>query len=156
MELLKIINGCIEMEQAVASVYGIFMQLFPDEKPFWEDLFNDELQHQALLSDPVNIQLIDLLPTEDILPKMEFIQNSLVFANNTIRQIKSGTVTLEKALKTALRLEESMVEIFANEFTANLLATDYRTLTEKILMAERIHIDKIEDMLIKKGFMQLS
>ena len=65
-------------------------------------------------------------------------------------------MTFEEALRIALRLEESMVEIFANEFMAHLFASDYESLSHGIVAAEKLHINKIEDMMIEKGFMQLS
>ncbi|MBI5058105.1 MAG: hypothetical protein HZB61_15955 [Nitrospirae bacterium] len=156
MELENIISGCIEMEGAVASIYSTFARLFPEERSFWEDLVRDELEHQLWLTDPSLIEAIDLLPSKDLLPSNELIENSLKFAGTTARQINFSSLTLEAALKIALHLEESMVEIFANELTANLFACDYATLSEKILSAEKIHIDKIEDLMIRKGFMQLS
>ena len=68
-----LIKGCIAIEKTAASIYGTFMQLFPKEKNFWKDLFNDEIDH-----------------------------------------------------------------------------------AEKILLSERLHVDKIKDMMIKKGFLKLS
>lgn len=144
------------MEKAVASIYGFFMQLFPEERPFWEDLFKDEMQHQSWLMDSHFFESIDLLPSTDILPSMELIKSSLQIAADTSRRIKSGPVTLEEALKTALRLEKLMVETFANELMANVFASGYQSLGEKILFAERLHIGKIEDMMIERGFLQLS
>ncbi len=150
------INNCIAMEQAVASIYSSFLQLFPEEKFFWEDLLKDEMQHESWLSEANYVESIDLLPSTDLLPSMKFVENSLSFAENISRHIKANPVTLEYALKISLKLEESMVETFANELIANLFAFDYESLSEKILMAERLHIDKIEDMMIKKGFLKLS
>lgn len=144
------------MEEAVASVYLTFMRLFPEEKTFWEDLFNDETRHQSLLTDARYVESIDLLSSKDILPSMEHIELSLKSAAYTIVHIKSNPVTLEEALKIALRLEETMVEIFANELTANLFATDYESLSRRLTAAEKMHISKIEDMMIERGFIQVS
>ena len=156
MELHNIINGCIAMEQTVASIYETFMKLFPEEKSFWGDLFNDETEHQSWLTSARYIESIDLLPSKDILPQVAYIESSLKSARNTFAHIKSNPVTFEKALKIALRLEESMVEIFANEFMAHLFASDYESLSQGIVTAEKLHINKIEDMMIEKGFLQLS
>ena len=87
---------------------------------------------------------------------MEHITKNLVFVEGKIGQVKTGPVTFETALRTALEIEESMVEIFTNEITANLLATDHKSLNEKLIAAEKVHVTKIEDMMISKGFMQLS
>lgn len=156
MDLTSLINGCIQMEQTVASIYSTFTQLFPEEEIFWEDLFRDEMDHASWLTDVNYIESIDLLPSNEILPSMKQIENSLSFAENKRMHIKSNPVTLEEALKIALKLEETTVETFANELKANLFASDYRSLSEKLLIAEKLHIDKIKDMMIKKGFLQLT
>ena len=45
MDRDEIINGCIKVESAAASIYSKLMQLFPEEHDFWEVLYNDEKQH---------------------------------------------------------------------------------------------------------------
>jgi rubrerythrin len=156
MELYKIVKGCIAMERAVANIYSTFVKLFPEEQLFWEDLARDEDDHASWLSNVNFFEMIDLLPSTDILPTMELIDNSLKFAEDKSRHLRANPVELEDALKLALHLEESMVEIFANNLIANVLATSYESLSQKILMAEKIHKGKIEDMMISKGFLQLS
>jgi len=156
MELHELINGYIAVENAVASLYRIFMDFFPKEKPFWQDLYRDELEHSFWLSDCSFAESIDLLPSKDLLPSMKLIESTLKFTSRTISHTKSNPVTLEEALKIALKLEESMVETFTNELRANLLASDYKSLSEKLITAEKAHINKIEDMMISKGFLQIS
>jgi rubrerythrin len=156
MELHKIIHGCIAMERAVTDIYSAFAQRFPEEKVFWEDLARDEQDHASWLSSVSFFEMIDLLPSAEILPSKELVDNSLNFAKNRGRLLKRNPVDLEDALKLALHLEESMVEIFANQLIANVLGTSDESLSRKILMAEKIHKGKIEDMMITKGFLQLS
>lgn len=156
MELHELINGYIAVENAVASLYRIFMDLFPKEKPFWQDLYRDELEHSYWLSDVSFAESIDLLPSTDLLPSMKLVESTFKFTNRTISHTKTNPVTLEEALKTALKIEESMVETFTNELRANLLASDYASLSEKLITAEKAHINKIEDMMISKGFLQVS
>ncbi len=156
MDLMSLIKGCIQMELTVASIYSTFMQLFPEETIFWEDLVRDETAHASWLTDANYIESIDLLPSNEILPSMKQIENSLSFAENRRVHIKSNPITFEEALMIALKLEETTVETFANELKANLFASDYRSLSEKLLIAEKLHIDKIKGMMIKKGFLQLT
>lgn len=144
------------MERQVASIYSMFMRFFPDEKSFWDDIAHDELDHASWLSNVNFLEMIDLLPSKDLLPTFEIIENSLKYVEQKSVELKSRVLNLEGALKLALRLEESMVEIFANQLIANVVSTNDESLSEKLLMAEKIHIDKIEDMMIQKGFLQLS
>ncbi|MBI5739711.1 MAG: hypothetical protein HZA16_03230 [Nitrospirae bacterium] len=156
MNQQNLINGCIAVEEAAASLYGTFMDLFPGEKAFWQQLHSDELEHASMLSNSTYFEAIDLLPSQDMLPSVEQIESALGFTRKRNEFIKSNPVTFEEALRTAHRLEESMAEMFANELLANLLADNFESLSRKLFQAEKIHIDKIEDMMIKRGFLQMS
>lgn len=156
MELLELIEGFKSVEQAVGSIYRSFMNLFPEEKRFWQDLYRDELEHAYWLSSAAHVESIDLLPSLDLLPTEELLLNALKFIERQHLYIKSNPVSLEEALKIALRLEELMIEVFTNELPANLFASDYKSLSDRISAAERLHINKIEDLMINKGFLQLS
>jgi len=152
----QLLNACKDVELAVASVYRKFMDFFPEDKIFWQDLYRDELEHSYWLSDALNVESIDLLPSKDLLPSMGIIESTLLFVRRKMNYIKFNPVTPEEAFKIALKLEESMIETFTNELTANIFASDYESLNNRIIAAERLHINKIEDMMIGKGFLQLS
>jgi len=156
MEQQNIINGCIAVEEAAASLYKTFMDLFPEEKLFWQDLHMDELEHASMLSNSTYSETIDLLPSQNMLPSVEQIESTLDFARKRNEFMRANPVTFEEALKTAHRLEESMAEFFANELLANLMADNYESLSRKLFQAEKIHIDKIENMMIERGFLQVS
>ena len=156
MELVQLINGCITVEEAAASLYRMFMDIFPDDRDFWEDLYKDEIEHSFWLMSGSRSEVIELLPSKNLMPSMGHVDHTLKFIQGKIVQAKNNPVTFEAALRTALEIEESMVEIFTNEITANLLATDHRSLNAKLIAAEKIHVTKIEDMMISRGFLQLS
>jgi rubrerythrin len=156
MDLKNFINGCKAVEEEVASIYRTFADFFPQYRSFWEDLYRDELEHSFWLSDADHYEAIDLLPSEDLMPSMDIIEQTLAYARTKSRHIKTNPVTFEEALRIALKMEESMVETFTNEMAANLFASDYESLSQKIIAAEKLHIRKIEDMMIGKGFLQLS
>ena len=156
MDLNHFVSGCIAVEETTASLYRIFMDILPDEKLFWQDLYRDELEHSFWLTSGSRSEAIELLPSKELIPSMEHITKTLAFVEGKIAQAKASPVTFQAALRTALEIEESMVEIFTNEITANVLATDQESLNEKLIAAERIHVTKIEDRMISKGFMRLS
>ncbi len=153
------INGCIAIEQAAADIYSAFMGLFPEEKGFWEGLYNDEIDHAALLSEADYLDVFTKLPTRTELPSMLSIENTLEYAQDMSMQIKLSPVSLEGALNIALKLEESIVETFSNELTSDLMAEDDDSFIMdfgKILIDERGHVSRIKDMMIKKSFLKLS
>jgi hypothetical protein len=156
MDMNHFVNGCIAVEETVASLYRIYMDLLPDERLFWQDLYRDELEHSFWLTSGSRSEAIELLPSKKLLPSMEHITKTLAFVEGKIAHAKTSPVTFEAALMTALEIEESMVEMFTNEITANVLATDNESLNDKLIAAEKIHVTKIEDMMINRGFLQLS
>ncbi|MEW6602870.1 MAG: hypothetical protein AB1499_17995 [Nitrospirota bacterium] len=156
MELINFIKNCRAVEETVASIYRTFADLFPEYRAFWDDLYRDELEHSFWLAETTNAEAIDLLPSEDMLPSIDAIERTLAFARSKSQYIKTNPVTFEEALRMALLMEESMVETFTNELAANIFASDYESLNQKIIVAEKRHINKIEDMMIEKGFLQVS
>ena len=156
MELPKIIHNCFVMEQTVSSIYSYFIQLFPDEKLFWTDLYLDEIDHATWLTKASYTGMIDLLPSTDLIPALELVDSSVRFAEKRKKEILSRPLPFEDALNIALKLEETMVETFTNELIANVLSVDYESLSDRIIISEKAHISKIEDMMMKRGYLQLS
>ncbi len=156
MGLPGIIHGCLEMEQTVSSIYSYFVQLFPVEKLFWTDLYQDETEHAIWLTKANYTAMIDLLPSTDLIPTLALVKSSVRFAEERNKEIRSTPLSFEDALNIALRLEGTMIEMFANQLIAHVLSVDDESLSDRIIISEKEHIAKIEGMMMKKGFMQLS
>jgi len=154
MKIPERIKGCIKVEEAAVFIYRDFMKMFPDEKKFWEGLYKDEKNHAFFLTGADYLKVLTRLP-----PSMPLVKKTLTFANNIIGQIKLNPVLLKDALEMALKLEESMVETYANELIADLKAYEDESFFldfEKIFMDEKAYISKIRDMMIKKNLLKLS
>jgi len=157
LELQNTINGCIAVEHAVASIYSSFTRMFPEEKDFWEGLLSDEAEHASFLIDAFDLEEDAALPTTIKPPTLPFVVKTLEFANGISSRIRSAPVSLEEALKLALTLEETMVEAFVNDIIGSLLIdASLDTELQDMLDAEKEHVQKIREMMIKKGFMKLS
>ncbi len=157
-ELKDRINGCIAMEHAAASIYSSFVNMFPDEKEFWEGLLNDETEHASFLIDTSNLEDSIIPHTETPPPQLPLIIKTIEFANQMKVGLKFSSVSLEEALKLALQLEESMVELYANELISDVLL-DGKFNTEEfhsVLDSEKKHVSRIRDMMLKKGFLHHS
>ena len=148
MEIHDIINGCIAIEKAAASIYSTFMQLFPEEKNFWESLCMDEIEHISFLTDADAFGIFNEPQIRIEPPSAQIVGMTLEFAEGLNQRIKLNPVSLENALKMALKLEESMVETYANETIADLLATNKESFDEKMFTYEKLHVDKIRNMMI--------
>ena len=155
MEIYQLVNVCLVTEAAVASIYNRFMQLFPQEKDFWEDLYKDEKEHTSFLIGAADSGRFDEMQTVDLGFSTHLLDRTRTFIANISNQIEFNPVSLENALKMALKIEETMVEAFTNELIANLSPSDNNGFL-KMLMEEKTHIAKIKNMMIEKGFLKLS
>jgi len=143
------------MENASAFIYSKFMQLFPKEKDFWEDLFNDEMSHSSFLNDVEYYEMFNGLQISDLPLSISLIEKTLKFVEKISEHIKFNPVSFEDALRIALKIEETMVEIFTNDLIS-IAITNNESFLEKIFRDERLHVDKIKNMMIKKGYLKVS
>jgi hypothetical protein len=156
MGIHDLVRGCDAIEKAAASLYSRFMQIFPEEKDFWQELVKDEIEHSSFLMNADFLGILEKLGTSRQLPSIPLIENTLIFANTVQEKVRFNPVSLEEALTMSLKLEESMAEIFAHESMITFLAGDDDLLISKILTSEQLHIDKIRNKLISKGFLKMS
>jgi rubrerythrin len=149
MEPHDFINGCIRVENTVASIYSRLTQVFPKQKEFWEGLLKDEREHIAFLSDVKTLGLVSELEKMDYAPSMKEIKKTLKLTDSVTRRISDDPISFKNALKLALKLEESLVETYSNELIAKLLSCDDESSYNKILSDEKKHIDTVRKMMKK-------
>jgi rubrerythrin len=147
MEQEDVINGCIKVENAVASIYSNLMERFPDKKEFWESLLNDEREHIAFLTDVKSLGLITEIEKLDFLPSMDVIKKTLILTDKVSRKLSDNLSSLKDSLIMALKLEESEVEIYTNQLIAKLLSCDDEAPIAKVVADEKTHINKIRKMM---------
>ena len=158
MKLSNKIEGCIEVEEAAASIYNSFINLFPEEEEFWGDLLKDEFDHLNFLKNTDFLNTINKLPIKVESPSVPLIEKTLEFAHKTSEHIISNPISLKDALDITLKLEESIVESYTNTLIADLKALNNKTYFldfEKLLSEERGHINKVRNMMISKGYLSL-
>ena len=122
------------------------MRIFPDEKDFWKNLHDDEVEHLAFLKDVKLLGLIDEIEKTDFLPSMSVINKTLKLAGKITDKITASSIPLDDALQMTLKLERSIVETYTNKLIGNLISCD-ETRAEKIIIDENNHIDKIKNMI---------
>ena len=143
MEQVDIINGCIKVENSVASIYSNLMQVFPENKKFWQARLNDEREHSALLTDVKSQGLITEMEKMDLPPSMQVIRSTLKMVDKVNKRISDEPISMKNALKLALKLEESIVEIYTNELIADLLTCENGASLEELINGEKKHVDRI-------------
>jgi rubrerythrin len=123
------------------------MNKFPDTKEFWGSLLNDEREHIAFLSDVKSLELITEMEKLDFPPSMEVIKKTLKLADKVSRKLSDNVNSLKDTLKMALKLEESMVEIYTNQLISKLLSCEDEIPIKKVVADEKTHIKKIRKMM---------
>jgi len=147
MEQKDFIDGCIKVENSVASIYSKLMELFPDKKEFWGSLLNDERDHIAFLNDVKSLELITEMEKLDFPPSMDIIKKTIKSADKATEKLCDHSNSVKDTLIMALKLEESMVEIYTNQLIAKLLSCDDETPVAKVVADEKTHINKIRKMI---------
>ncbi len=159
MEIHDRINGCIQIEQTIATIYNNFTKSFPKERVFWESLFKDEIEHASFLSNAKYLDVFAEYPERTNPPSIAYIEKTLEYALSTIDQINFKYISFENALKIALTLEEAMVEAFVHDLMDDLNANKDEALIrefDKMLKDEKGHVSQINNMMMKKGYKKLS
>jgi len=151
MDRNELINGCIKVESAAASIYSKLMQVFPEEQDFWEGLYKDEKKHISFLSDVKSLGLSDEVHKMNLLPSKPMIKEALKLSDKIIKKISNDPVTFKEALRLTLKLEESMVETYTNKLIASLLSCENEASFNSFVTNEKDHEDKIKKMLKKAG-----
>jgi len=99
VEIFQLVDICLVTEDAVASIYNRFMQLFPEGKDFWEDLYEDERRHASFLIEAADRGRFDEMRTADLGFSMPLLDRTKTFVENISNQIAFNPVSLEDALK---------------------------------------------------------
>ncbi len=142
-----ILQGCINVEHSVASIYSNLMQVFPEKKDFWGSLYNDERDHIAFLSDVKSLGLIDDIEKVDLLPTLPMIDKTLKLADAVIEKIKNSSISFYDALLMTLQIEESMVETYTSQMVGKLLSSADESSCEMFITDEKSHVEKIRIMM---------
>lgn len=148
MEQNDFISGCMKVENSVASIYSDLMHIFPENKEFWESMLDDEKDHISFLSDVKYLGLINEIEKIDVKPSIMIIDRTIKLAKNVSDDITISSISLRDALAMTLELEESMVETYTNRLIAKLLSCEDETSFEKLVADEKIHVDKIKNIML--------
>lgn len=106
----EILEAMKEHEQALARLYGLYAEKYPEYKNFWMSLSLEENQHAAWL-DKLWSEIEN--GSEDIVVErfpIGAVQRSTEYVKKLEDTVNQPDFTLVNALSTALRLEEVLME----------------------------------------------
>ena len=106
----EILDALKEHELALAELYEIYAEKFPEYKDFWTKLSSEEIQHADCIN---SLQTIVEDSTEDFVVerfKTGAIENSTEYVKNLANTERYSDIPLIKALSTAVYLEQALIE----------------------------------------------
>lgn len=111
----KFLACCEEIEQTVAEVYRHWQQVYADDAEFaalWGELVDDELAHVQ------QIRLARRLPMNGVFTNRKIdtrsLETLLVRARKLLVDVQKVTLSKEKALRTAIKMEEAFNKAHVN------------------------------------------
>ena len=142
-----ILNAFKEHEQAIAHLYEVYAEKFPECKDLWMELSSEEIQHarwldllQDKIEDGSEYFVVERFP-------LAAIEHSIGYVNQLATRAHQPDFTLINALSTALQLEQALIEnkyfeVFEGDsaktrHTLALLAQSTHTHYEKLHKAWR-------------------
>ena len=138
----KILYAMKEHELAIAELYKVYAEKFPEYKDFWSKFSSEEIQHADYIN---SLQTVVEESNEDFVIerfKIGAIENSTKYIKNLADTARQSDISLVNALSTAVYLEQALIEknyfeVFESDskqtkHILSLLAEDTRKHYEKL------------------------
>jgi hypothetical protein len=106
----EILDALKEHELALAELYEVYAEKFPEYKDFWTKFSSEEIQHADCIN---SLQTIVEESNEDFIVerfKIGAIENSTKYVKNLADTARQSDIPLIKALSTAVYLEQALIE----------------------------------------------
>ena len=139
----EVILGALkEHELAIANLYKVYAEIFPECKDLWMELSREELQHakwldtlQAGVEENSEDFVVDRFP-------MAAIEHSIDYVKQSAAKAHQADFLLINALSTALQLEKALIENKYFEVFESDSNNTKRTL-DRLAQCTQIHYEKL-------------
>jgi dTDP-4-amino-4,6-dideoxygalactose transaminase len=141
-EAEEIVDALKEHEQAVARLYEVYAEKFPEHEEFWTELAHEEVQHAnwlVILRDRIEKNDEDF--AVERLP-IATIQSSIGHVMQLAERARQSDFLFTDALSTALQLEEGFIENKYFEVFDGDSADTVHTLT-MLAQATQAHYERL-------------
>jgi len=110
--ILPIIDEMIKVEQNVSQLYQFFASIFPDDRTFWWDMMQEEINHSTLIMAIKDNYLLTGKVPEELLPDaIEPIKETNTMIQDIIQQYKKYAPDRASAFNISIKLENSAAEL---------------------------------------------
>ena len=106
----KILEAMKEHELALAELYAVYADKFPEYKDFWTEFSREEIQHADYIK---TLQTIAEKSSEDFVVErfaVETVERSTEYVKGQVNKASQSDILLINALSTALYLEQALIE----------------------------------------------
>lgn len=115
MDTPGILEMALHIETLAESIYLELSKLFPEAKPLFERLTQEEARHAVIMTINMGFLSFDALPPEFAIDMTPLIEKTIEIAGNLEERIRRKDITLAEALDLALSMEETGAEAYFQE-----------------------------------------
>ncbi len=151
------IRGCIAVERAASDIYRLLADRFPADSELWEQLSEEEKEHERIFLLVDDYGPFDDDPSEEPpLPKEDIIMRTIGYLSDLYARLGFSGISREDSFDIALKVEEGMVEGYLNELQELKRLGRHLDILGTVLESERTHLDIITQYMQEQGVARFS
>ena len=142
--LSELINGSIELELNMATLYGIFAEQIEQDREFWWKLQQEEKSHAVLIrAARDSFVKRDKFPSDLVAGSIEDLKKSNARVTQLISKFKKDTLTRCEACRLAVELEQEAGEIHYTKFMGKEAETTVESAFQQLNREDKDHAERI-------------
>ncbi len=151
------LRGCVAVERAASDIYKLLASRFPADSGLWEQLSDEEREHERVFLLVDDYGPFDDDPSEGpALPKTQILVMTMEYLGDLYKRLSFMGLSREEAFDIALKLEEGTVEIYLNELKELERLGRHLDILGTVLESERTHLDIITQYMQEQGVARFS
>jgi len=151
-ELNRLINEMIALEVNVSRLYALFLERFPEDVEFWQNLSAEEENHAALLrSGRKHFASQGTFPRELLPESIDPLLETNRELERLIELFETTPPTREDAFRLAVALEESAGEIHYQRAMTTTASSQAMKILQTLNHDDRDHAARIRQYMTAKG-----
>lgn len=150
-ELSDLLERSIDMEMTVSELYGLYSQLFDEDRDFWWVLCLEEKNHAALLKSARIYLNIDRLPQEALLSDIELLDKSVRTVAAKLEEYKINSPSMKDAYGFAKFVEDSASEIHMQKILSTQSDDRILKIFHELGKGDANHSERINGLIQKYG-----
>jgi rubrerythrin len=143
-QLSERLKACLKVELLCEEIYYKLCELFPDSRELFQPIANTEKRHADILTICLGFNNLGDLPDIIVPGSLPLIKKSLDLTEHIKAQINNG-ITLKKALKMALDLENTTAENYFNEVMTKEADSEIIAYLQQFYKDEKSHSAMIKE-----------